>query len=199
MKVTVEKQPNCLATLRATIPSDTVKSAMESLAGQYQKSAKLPGFRPGKAPLAVVARQYKDAIAEEAGKDLLREAVNQAAKDNNLGVINAFNLQHGEVGEKDLDLSVQLTLEPDFELPAADKIEVEVLEEIVTDEHVSGNINMLLERMAEFTDIKDRALQMGDYAVLDYDATVEGKPLAEVCPEAPSTMKGGEGLWVIMN
>ncbi|MFM8231926.1 MAG: trigger factor, partial [Chthoniobacterales bacterium] len=199
MKVTVEKQPNCLATLRATIPSATVKSAMESLAGQYQKSAKLPGFRPGKAPIAVVARKYKDAIAEEAVKDLLREAVNQAAKDNNLGVINAFNLQHGEVGAKDLDLSVQLTLEPDFKLPAADKIEVEVLEEIVTDEHVSGNINMLLERMAEFTDVKDRALQMGDYAVLDYDATVEGKPLAEVCPEAPSTMKGGEGLWVIMN
>jgi trigger factor len=39
---------------------------------------------------------------------------------------------------------------------------------------------------------------MGDYAVLDYDATVEGRPLAEVCPEAPSTMKGGEGLWVVM-
>jgi trigger factor len=75
---------------------------------------------------------------------------------------------------------------------------VEVLEEVVTDEHLEGNINVLLERMAEFTDIKDRALQMGDYAVLDYDATVEGQPLAEVCPEAPSTMKGGEGLWVIM-
>jgi trigger factor len=41
-------------------------------------------------------------------------------------------------------------------------------------------------------------LQMGDYAVLDYDATVEGRPLAEVCPEAPSTMKGGEGLWIVM-
>ena len=199
MQITVEKQPNCLATLRATIPPARVKAAMESLAGQYQKSAKLPGFRPGKAPLAVVARKYKDAIAEEAVKDLLRDAVDQAAKDNDLAVINAFNLQHGEVGDKDLDLSVQLTLEPDFKLPAADKIDVEVLEEIVTDEHVSGNINMLLERMAEFTDIKDRALQMGDYAVLDYDATVEGKPLAEVCPEAPSTMKGGEGLWVIMN
>jgi trigger factor len=39
---------------------------------------------------------------------------------------------------------------------------------------------------------------MGDYAVLDYDASVEGKPLGEVCPEAPSTMKGGEGLWIVM-
>lgn len=199
MQITVENQPNCLATLRATVPSARVKAALEALAGQYQKAAKLPGFRPGKAPLSVVARKYKDAIAEEAVKDLMREAVDQAAKDNNLTVINAFDLQHGEVGDKDLALTVQLTLEPDFKLPAADALDVEVLEEVVTDEHVSGNINMLLERMAEFADIKDRALQMGDYAVLDYDATIDGKPLAEVCPEAPSTMKGGEGLWVIMN
>jgi trigger factor len=198
MKVSVEKQPNCLATLRATVPATAVKTKCEKLAGQYQRSAKLPGFRPGKAPIAVVARKYKDAIAEEAVKELLREAVDQAAKDNNLAVLNAFNLKHGEVGEADLDLSVELTLEPEFELPDVESLGVEVLEEAVTDEHVTGNLNLLLERMAEFTDIKDRALQMGDYAVLDYDATIEGQPLGEVCPEAPSTMKGGEGLWVIM-
>ncbi|MFZ9931670.1 MAG: trigger factor [Chthoniobacterales bacterium] len=198
MEILVEKQPNCLATLRATVPAGTVKKKIEKLAAEYQKAAKLPGFRPGKAPLAVVARKYKEAIAEESVKDLLREAVNQAAKENNLSVINAFDLQHGDVGEKDLDLSVKLTLEPEFQLPDVEKLEVEVMEEVVTDEHLAGNINMLLERMAEFTDIKDRPLQMGDYAVLDYDATVEGRPLAEVCPEAPSTMKGGEGLWIVM-
>jgi trigger factor len=198
MKVSVEKQPNCLATLRATVPATAVKTKCEKLAGEYQRSAKLPGFRPGKAPIAVVARKYKDAIAEEAVKELLREAVDQAAKDNNLAVLNAFNLKHGEVGEADLDLSVELTLEPEFKLPDVESLGVEVLEEAVTDEHVTGNINLLLERMAEFTDIKDRALQMGDYAVLDYDATIDGQPLGEVCPEAPSTMKGGEGLWVIM-
>jgi trigger factor len=198
MEILVEKQPNCLATLRATVPAGTVKKKIEKLAAEYQKAAKLPGFRPGKAPVAVVARKYKESIAEDAVKDLLREAVNQAAKDNNLTVLNAFDLKHGEVGGQDLDLSVKLTLEPDFAMPDVGALGVEVLEEVVTDEHVSGNINMLLERMAEFTDITDRALQMGDYAVLDYDATVEGRPLAEVCPEAPSTMKGGEGLWVIM-
>ena len=198
MEIFLEKQPNCLATLRATVPAGTVQKKIEKLAAEYQRAAKLPGFRPGKAPVAVVARKYKESIAEDAVKDLLREAVNQAAKDNNLTVLNAFDLKHGDVGCQDLDLSVKLTLEPDFAMPDVGVLGVEVLEEVVTDEHVSGNINMLLERMAEFTDITDRALQMGDYAVLDYDATVEGRPLAEVCPEAPSTMKGGEGLWVIM-
>jgi trigger factor len=198
MEIFVEKQPNCLATLRATVPATTVKQKLEKLAGEYQKAAKLPGFRPGKAPIAVVARKYKDAIAEEVVKELLREAVDRGAKDNDLTVLNAFNLKHGEVGAADLDLSVELTLEPEFKLPDVENLGVEVLEEVVTDEHVSGNLNLLLERMAEFTDIKDRALQMGDYAVIDYDATVEGQPLGEICPEAPSTMKGGEGLWVIM-
>ncbi len=198
MEIFLEKQPNCLATLRATVPAGTVQKKIEKLAAEYQRSAKLPGFRPGKAPVAVVARKYKESIAGDAVKDLLREAVNQAAKDNNLTVLNAFDLQHGEVGGQDLDLSVKLTLEPDFTMPDVGALGVEVLEDAVTDDHVSGNINMLLDRMAEFTDVTDRALQMGDYAVLDYDAMVEGRPLAEVCPEAPSTMKGGEGLWVIM-
>ena len=198
MKVSVEKQPNCIATLHAIVPADLVQKKVEKLAGEYQRSAKLPGFRPGKSPVAVVARKYKDAIAEEAVKELLREAVDQGAKDNNLTVLNAFNLQHGEVGPADLNLSVELTLEPDFKMPDVEALGLEVLEEAVTDEHVKGNINMLLERMAEFSEVKDRSLQMGDYAVLDYDATVEGQPLGEVCPEAPSTMKGGEGLWVMM-
>ncbi len=199
MEIFVEKQPNCLATLRATVPSSAVKAKVESLAGEYRQQAKLPGFRPGKAPLAVVARKYKDQIAAEAVKSLLREVVDQAARENNLTVMNAFDLKHGDVGEADLDLSVQLTLEPDFSLPDVDTLGLEILEEVVTDEHVAGHVNMLLERMAEFADVSDRPLQMGDYAVLDYDAVVDGRPLAELCPEAPSIMKGGEGLWIIMD
>lgn len=196
MEISVEKQPNCLATLRATIPSTAVKTKLDKLAEEYRKAAKLPGFRPGKAPVAVVARKYRDAIAEEAAKELLREAVDKAVKDNDLKVLNAFDLKHGEVADKDLDLSVQLTLEPEFTLPDVENLDVEVLEEVVTDDLVEQQIKLLLERLAEFDDVKDRALQMGDYAVVDFDALVEGKPLAEICPEAPSTMKGGAGLWV---
>lgn len=200
MELFVEQQPNCLATLRVWIPSADVQKKIEKLAVEYQRAAKLPGFRKGKAPVAVVTRKYKDEIAGEVVRELLREAVNQAAKDNNLVVLNAFDMQHGEVGGKDLDLTVKLTLEPEFALPDVDKLDVEVLEEVVTDEHVSGHINMLLERMAEFSDVNDRAMQMGDYAVLDYDATLDdGKPLGESVPEAPSTMKGGEGLWIVMS
>lgn len=199
MEIFVEKQPDCLATLRATVPAAEVKKKTDKLASEYQKAAKLPGFRPGKAPLSVVARKYKDSIAEEAVKELLRDVVDQAAKDNNLSVLNAFDLKHGEVGDNDLDITVQLTLEPEFQLPDLDAIDLEVLEEVVTDEHVGAHINMMLERMAQFIDVKDRPLQMGDYAVLDYDATVGGTALGEICPEAPSTLKGGQGLWVIMD
>jgi len=199
MEIFLEKQPNCLATLRASVPAEAVQKKLDKLAAEYRKVAKMPGFRPGKAPLVVVARKYKDEIGGEAAKELLREAVQKAAEENKLTVLNAFDLQHGEVGQGALDLTVQLTLEPDFELPDPEKMDLEVLEEIVTDEHVANNINAVLERLAEFSDVTDRALQMGDYAVLDYDATVEGQPLAEACPEAPSTMKGGQGLWVIMD
>ena len=47
MKVSVEKQPNCIATLHAIVPADLVQKKTEKLAGDYQRSAKLPGVRPG--------------------------------------------------------------------------------------------------------------------------------------------------------
>lgn len=199
MEIFLEKQPNCLAVLRASVPAATVQKKLDKLAEEYRRVAKLPGFRPGKAPLGVVARKHKDAIGKEAVKELLREAVDRAARDNGVRPINAFNLEHGEVGDGDLNLTVQITLEPDFELPDLESLSLEVPGQAVTDTHVESQINVMLERLAEFTDITGRPLQMGDYAVLDYDASIDGKPLHEVCPEAPSTMKGGEGLWVIMD
>lgn len=199
MEIFVEKQPQCLATLRATVPVETVNEKVESIAAEYRKVAKIPGFRPGKAPLSAIARKYKPQIVDETVKQLVSDAVRQAAKDNNLAVLNAFDLKHSEVGGgRDLDLTLRLTLEPEFALPDIEKLGLEVMEEVVTEEHIAGHLNMLLERMAEFSDVTGRPLQMGDYAVLDYDATIDGKPLGEVCPEAPSTMKGGAGLWVVM-
>lgn len=198
MEVFVEKQPECLATLRATIPSEAVKTKLEKLAGEFRKSAKLPGFRPGKAPVAIVARKYKNAIAEELTGEFVREMVSKAEQDNNFKVINAFNLEHGEVGERDLEMTVQITLEPEFNLPDVETLNIEVEEEPVTEEMMEQNIYGLLERFAEFSDVKDRPAQMKDYVVITYTATVDGHSLAEVYPEAPSPVKGGEKMWMLM-
>lgn len=198
MEVLVEKQPACLATLRVTIPSAMVKTKLENLAQKFRKEAKLPGFRPGKAPLAMVVRKYKESLAGEVTEAFVHEAVKKAEKDNNFLVINAYDLKHGEVGDKDLEMTVQLTLEPEFVLPDFESLNLEIVEEVVTEVDVENSIKRLLDTMAGFKDVNDRALQMEDYAVLTYSATMEGKPLEEVHPDVSPFLLSGVKFWVLM-
>lgn len=199
MEIVVEKQPNCLANLRATVSAAEVKSELDILVRDYRKQAKLPGFRPGKAPAAAVARKYQKDIAEDVVKNLVGEVVNKAVKDHQLTVLNFFDVQHGEVGEKDLELTLQLTLEPEFSLPDLDQLDVEITAEGVTEELVQAQLSEFAEQMAKFVDVTDRALQMGDYGILDYDATVDGQALSSLSPDVPSHLMGGKEQWVHMH
>src|SRR4051794_7199273 len=65
MNITLETQPNCRAVLRIEIPAADVQKERERVIGEYARQARLPGFRPGKAPKQVVAKRYEREIGEE--------------------------------------------------------------------------------------------------------------------------------------
>jgi len=78
MNVQVEPLPNCLATLRVDLPPDAVNAAREDITRDYAANAKLPGYRPGKAPRAVVERKFQKQIREELERKLLSESTRAA-------------------------------------------------------------------------------------------------------------------------
>ena len=78
MNVTVEKLPNCLATLKIEVEPGKVSAARDSIASEYAKLAKLPGYRQGKAPRAVVERKFKKEIREELERKLLGDSTREA-------------------------------------------------------------------------------------------------------------------------
>lgn len=199
MDIFVEKQPHCEATLRATVPADQVTRKLETIAREYQGVAKVPGYRPGKAPLSIVSRKYESQIAADAADALVRECVREAARQHSLAVIQVGNVKHGAAKrDAELDVSATLLLEPEFEVPDYASLDVSVPGQEVADADVQRGVERLLEQYAEFRDVEGRGLRMGDFAVLDYAASVDGAPLAEIAPTAPSSMKGGAGLWVRM-
>ena len=67
MNITVEKQPNCLATLRVQVPSETVQTERAKIVSGYTAQARIPGFRPGKAPKNVIEKKFQSAIVEVLG------------------------------------------------------------------------------------------------------------------------------------
>ena len=78
MNITLEKQENCQALLRVEVPSETVSSERSDIVKAFSKQARLPGFRPGKAPRAVIEKRYAREIGEELQSRLIRQGFQEA-------------------------------------------------------------------------------------------------------------------------
>ena len=79
MNITLETQPNCRAVLRIEIPAADVQQQRERVTGDYARQARIPGFRPGKAPKHVVAKRFEREIGEEMQNALVRLGYQEAA------------------------------------------------------------------------------------------------------------------------
>ena len=200
MNVVVESQPNCLVTLRVELPSDQVSKEWSNIARTFQRKARIPGYRPGKAPQGLVESRFAKDIKEELTSKLLRESLNEAIRENNLRVLSISDVEHVEIAE-DRTMSYRATIvtAPEFELPDYSTIFAEIAKEKVTEESVSRWIDQLREPHATYAPVEDRSLSMGDYAVLSYEAKIEGVPLGEAIPEAPAQLQGRLNAWIFMD
>jgi trigger factor len=197
MNITVEKQPNCLATLRVEVPSATVSSERAKIVSGYTAQARIPGFRPGKAPKNVIEKRFQTAITEELDERLVRQAYDEALRQEALKVLNfgiPQNLNHNEDGS--LSFQATLTLAPEVALPNYKGIAVKAPSGEVTDEDVDAQLLGLRERFAEYSDIEGRAAEMGDLAVIDFKSSLDGQPLEEALGKSAGYLAGREGFWL---
>jgi trigger factor len=85
---------------------------------------------------------------------------------------------------------------PEFELPDYKNIPVHLPDVKVSDAEVEQAIERLRDQSADFVDVTGRGLQMGDFAVLDFDGSVDTKPISEIAPEASKNLQGGKKFWL---
>jgi trigger factor len=197
MNVQVEPLPNCLATLRVDLPPDAVNAAREDITRDYAAHAKLPGYRPGKAPRAVVERKFQKEIREELERKLLSESTRAAISEKNLRVLQVQNVEDIEFApDQSLHFTATVVTMPDFELPEYRNIPVVVAPDEVSEADVDTAIENLRSQAASFDDITGRGLEMEDFAVIDYNGTIDGKPVSEVFPKAGKPLTANAGFWV---
>ncbi len=200
MTVAVEKLPHCLATLRIELEPERVSKKYDALAGEYAKQVRLPGYRPGKAPRAVVEKKFKKEIREELERQLLNDATREAIQQEKLRVMAVQNIEDVELADdKSMKFTATLVTQPEFELPKYKNLLVPMKSDEVTDAEIEESIENLRDQSADFVDLKEeRGAQMEDFIVVDYTGTIDGKPVHEVFPKAGKPLSGNEDFWIKM-
>lgn len=199
MNVVLEELPNCEVTLRVEVPAERVDTAWKSVSRDFQKHAKLPGFRPGKTPPQLIESKFAREIRDEVLDKLLKDSLNEAIKDKKLRVLGVAQVEGPDLGtDRVVRYTATVIIEPDFELPDYESLEVELAEPVVDDARLEETLDRLRDAHADFSPVEDRPLAMGDYAVLTYASTLDGKPLTEAIPDIPPLLAGRQNFWLEM-
>jgi len=197
MNITVDKQPNCLAVYTAEVPVDAVESARKDIMKAYAKEAKIPGFRPGKAPAKLIQKRYAKEIDEELQSRMVRTTTEKAIQQEDLRALEVQMPETFEIKEDgSLTIKSTIILAPSIELPEYKGLEIEAESDEITEEDETNAIEQLRERHADYTDIDDRPIKADDIAVITYSSTLDGKTLEEAVGKPVGFIAGREGFWI---
>jgi trigger factor len=197
MKVEVENQPQGLATLRIELPPEEVRKEWDSIASNYSRHARIPGYRAGKAPRQVIEKKFRKEIQDELTKALVSKSYHEAIAEKKLRVVSLTDLGDVEFGDdRSMRFRATVVTAPEFELPEYKNIPVQLPETAVTEAEVETALERLRDQAADFTDVTDRELAMGDFAVIDFTGAIDGIPISEIVPEASKNLHGGKKFWL---
>jgi trigger factor len=165
-------EATCRRELELEIPAAEVQKAMEKVAREFARVARIPGFRPGKAPVPLIRRRFANDIKGEVLQSLLPEEIDKAVKDKNLVPITQPQVDKVDFEENGpLKFRAVFEVLPEVVLGAYKDLDIEVDAARVTDEDVEKAIAQVRERGATFEDITGRPLADGDFAQVNLIGT----------------------------
>lgn len=173
--------------LTISVTATELATEEASILKEFQKQAKVPGFRPGKAPFPMIRKRFHKGLQEELAKKITASAYQFAVKEKDLKVFTVVDASEIEQIDISQDLAVDITvdLNPEFDLPTYKGLSTEVQSTDVTDEEVEQAIDKLRRDRADFKEV-ERAAEVGDYVKLSYTGSIDGTPISEILADEPA-------------
>ena len=170
----------CKHELEITVPVSDIQAETERIVADIQKRAKLPGFRPGKAPASLIRQRFQSEIRQDVLEHILPKAFRAKADEDHLQVVGTPNVTdvHFHEGEP-LRFKAEFEVMPVVDLNEYRDLPVTYIEPEVTDEQVTERIEAVREQKAEYVNEDPRPIQDGDFAVVHLKSVggVEGEPI----------------------
>jgi len=195
VNVTVENLAPCKKLLRIEFDTKAVDEAFETATKEFQRHARLPGFRAGKAPRDMIEKRFEKDIEAEVKRTLLSKGYKDATQEHKIKVIGSPDVEEIQFGKgQALIFAVTVETAPEFQLPEYRRLPAKRRSAVVRDEDMERAFKALQERAAKFENV-NRPAQPGDILVITYSATSDGKPLTDFSPELKSLTENKD-FWV---
>jgi trigger factor len=179
MNVNIEEISPIKKKVSIEIPENDVTKEVDSFYKDLGKKAKIKGFRPGKVPRDILERYFKDYVKAEVVQKLIQDTYPQVLSENDLHPVSPPVIDPGEfVDGKPFQYSAVIEVKPEFKLEGYIGLKIEGKKEEVKEEEVEERLRNLQNLHANLKTISEaRPIQTGDYVIIDYEASMDGKPL----------------------
>lgn len=178
MSVQVEKLEKSMVKLTIEVPAEEFDAATDRAYNKNKGKIAIQGFRKGKAPRAIIEKMYGPAVFyEDAANDIIPDAYTKAVEEEKVDVVAQPEIDVVQIEKgKTFIFTATVAVKPDVTLGEYKGIKVEKQEAEVTDEELTAEIDRVREQNSRIVTVDDRATQMGDIAVIDYEGSVDGVP-----------------------
>ena len=177
MQVTVETTQGLERRMRVEIPEERIKGEVDKRLGDLARSVRIPGFRPGKVPVRIVARRYGQQVRGEVVGEIVQESFADALDQEQLRPAATPRIAPLE---SDVGAGVRYTATfdvlPDVPLPSFESIEIARPVAAVVDEDVDRMIERLRAQHRTWNPV-ERAATLSDRVVVDCEGIVDGEPI----------------------
>ncbi|MDR0418291.1 MAG: trigger factor [Puniceicoccales bacterium] len=167
------------------IAKDIIQNEENSALQSFVRDVKIPGFRKGKVPLALIKSRYAKELQEQVDKTVASRVFDDIVKENNWEIfsLTKFDVKNTLDGEKELNFIVDL--KPTFELFDYKNIEIEQPAIAINDEDITKAIEQIRNHYANYKEVK-RPIQRGDFVRFQYEGTLDdGTKAIDLVPQTP--------------
>ena len=161
----------CKHSLEISVPVETVEGETERVVSSFQQRAKLPGFRPGKAPAGLVRKHFEGDIRQQVLENLVPKFLDQELQKQDLHIVGSPDISdvHFHRGEP-LRFKAEFEVFPEIELKDYQNVEVPYQDPQVTDEDVAKRLEEIRDQKADYSNVDPRPIQDGDHAVISIES-----------------------------
>ena len=177
MNVKVEKKENSKVEIEFTMDKKQFEEELEKAYKQNAKKFKVPGFRAGMVPRAIVEQTYGESVLYEfVIENTVDDAYRTAVVENNLEIVSRPELYIKQIGkDKDFIFVVNVCVKPQATVKDYKGIEVKKVSTRVTKKDVEAELEKIREKNARIVTVEDRELKNGDISIIDFEGFTDGK------------------------